>query len=221
MTALSAEAFLTRDNVRRAPKLTTPEGTVLEDDDARVAHVNALRVLETSLLREGDVVLCLLPPEHPIARTFGIALPQLRGITVCWSIDELLDALVHAKSDERRIVLIGDASTLTDERLKVAERPYTVTVQVHSTAALAEVHAAVPNAFPALYDESTGVLLTLSVPDPQVPEKDRGRQSGHKPGTLGHVLPGLVVQEQEGGLLFSRLLPHTDASVAAPRCHAG
>jgi acyl-[acyl-carrier-protein]-phospholipid O-acyltransferase/long-chain-fatty-acid--[acyl-carrier-protein] ligase len=216
MMALSAEAFLSRDAVRRAPKLTLPGGPALEEDAARIARVNALRVLETSLLHEGDVVLCLLPPEHAIARTFGVALPQLRGITVCSNIEDLLDALVRAKSDERRIVLIGDISTLTDERLKVAERPYTVTVQFHSTAALGDVHAAVANACPALYDEASGVLLTLSVPDPALPEKERGHQLGRKPGTLGHVLPGLAVHVQEGGLLFSRLLPETDASIQLP-----
>jgi acyl-[acyl-carrier-protein]-phospholipid O-acyltransferase/long-chain-fatty-acid--[acyl-carrier-protein] ligase len=216
MMALSAEAFLSRDAVRRAPKLSLPGGQVLEDDDTRVAHVNALRVLETSLLHEGDVVLCLLPPEHAIARTFGVALPQLRGITVCRNIEDLLDALVRAKSDERRIVLIGDASTLTDERLKVAERPYTVTVQFHSTAAFGGLHTAVANACPALYDEATGVVLTLSVPDPPMPERDRDHQLGRKPGTLGHVLPGLAVQVQEGGLRFSRLLPHSDASIQLP-----
>jgi acyl-[acyl-carrier-protein]-phospholipid O-acyltransferase/long-chain-fatty-acid--[acyl-carrier-protein] ligase len=216
MTALSAEAFLGRDSVRRVPKLTPPNGLVLEDDDARVAHVNALRVLETSLLHEGDVVLCLLPAEHPVARTFGVALPQLRGIIVCWSIEDLLDALVRAKSEERRIVLIGDASTLTDERLKVAERPYTVTVQFHSTAGLGGAPAIVANAFPALYDETTGVLLTLSVPDPQMPEREHGHQFGRKPGSVGHVLPGLAVQGQEGGLVFSRVLPHTDDSIWLP-----
>jgi acyl-[acyl-carrier-protein]-phospholipid O-acyltransferase/long-chain-fatty-acid--[acyl-carrier-protein] ligase len=212
MMALSAEAFLNRDAVRRTPKLTLPVGTTLEDAAARVAHVNALRVLETSLLHEGDVVLCLLPPEHAIARTFGVALPQLRGITVCWNIDDLLDALVRAKSDERRIVLIGEASTLTDERLKMAERPYMVSVRVHSTAALGDAQAVVANVCPALYDESTGVLLTLSVPDPPLPEREHSHQLGRKPGTLGHVLPGLAVQVQDGGLVFSRLLPHTDAS---------
>jgi acyl-[acyl-carrier-protein]-phospholipid O-acyltransferase/long-chain-fatty-acid--[acyl-carrier-protein] ligase len=216
MMALSAEAFLGRDAVRRAPKLALPDGRVLEDDEARVAQINALRVLETSLLREGDVVLCVLPPEHAIARTFGVALPQLRGITVCWSTEDLLDALVRTKSDERRIVLIGDASTLTDERLKVAERPYTVTVQFHSTASLGDTHAAVANACPALYDEATGVLLTLSVPDPQMPEKERSHQLGRKPGSLGHVLPGLAVQVQEDGLVFSRLLSHAETSVRLP-----
>jgi acyl-[acyl-carrier-protein]-phospholipid O-acyltransferase/long-chain-fatty-acid--[acyl-carrier-protein] ligase len=188
----------------------------LEDDDARVAHVNALRVLETSLLHEGDVVLCLLPPEHAIARTFGMALPELRGITVCWNTEELLDALVRAKLDERRIVLIGDTSTLTAEHLKVAERPYTVTVQLFPTTGVGSVHAAVANAYPALFDEASGMLLTLSVPDPQMPERERGRQFGRKPGTLGHVLPGLAVRVQEGGLSFSCLLPGTDASIQLP-----
>ena len=72
------------------------------------------------------------------------------------------------------------------------------------------------NAHPALYDEATGVLLTLSVPDPVMPEKERGNQSGHKPGSLGHVLPGLAVRAEGGGgggLSFSRLLPHTEAEV--------
>jgi acyl-[acyl-carrier-protein]-phospholipid O-acyltransferase / long-chain-fatty-acid--[acyl-carrier-protein] ligase len=181
----------------------------LGDDEAQVAHVNALRVLETSLLHEGDIVLCLVPAEHPMGRTFGVALPKMRDVTVCWSLENLLDALVRDKSGERRIVLIGDAATLTQERLKMAERPYTMTVQLISTAQLSG-HLTVANAHPALFDDSSGMLLTLSVPDPELPAHDPGKQLGHKPGSFGHVLPGLVVQAPADGLRFSRLLPPTD-----------
>jgi acyl-[acyl-carrier-protein]-phospholipid O-acyltransferase/long-chain-fatty-acid--[acyl-carrier-protein] ligase len=216
MLSLGAEAFLSREAVRRTPKLTQPDGRVLEDDDARVAHVNAWRVLETSLLREGDLILCLLPQEHPIARTFGVALPELRGVTVCWSDEELLDALVRTKSDERRIVVIGDADSLSHEPLKVAERPYAVTVQLFSTAAAGRAVVTVAKAHPALFDEASGVLLTLSVPDPEMPKKEQGSQRGHKEGSLGHVLPGLAMRAEGGGLYFSWLLPHTDATVSVP-----
>jgi acyl-[acyl-carrier-protein]-phospholipid O-acyltransferase/long-chain-fatty-acid--[acyl-carrier-protein] ligase len=215
MMALSAEAFLSRPSTLRTPKLTLPDGRVLEDDEARVAHVNALRVLETSLLHEGDIVLCLLPGGHPMARSFGVALPELRGIEVCWSIETLLDALVRGKSGDRRIVLIGEAATLTDERLHVAERPYTVTVQLISTQDTVTAKK-VENAYPALFDAGTGVLLTLSVPDPEMPEKDRGDQLGRKAGSFGHVLPGLAVCVQGEDLCFSSLLPHSETEAEIP-----
>jgi hypothetical protein len=188
-----------------------PDKRVLEDDEARVAHVNALRVLETSLLHEDDIVLCLLPADHPIGRSFGVALPNMRDVTVCWSVESLMDTLVRGKSGDRRIVLVGDAATLKEERLKMAERPYTVTVQLISTAQLSG-HSAVANAYPALFDEASGMLLTLGVPDPPLPEHDRGKQLGHKPGSFGHVLPGLVVHLHAESLCFSSLLPHTDAT---------
>lgn len=216
MMELGTEAFLARATTRKTPKLTMPGGRVMEDGDARVAHVNALRVLETSLLRQGDVLLCLLPQTHPLGRTFGVALPALRGITVCWNLDDVLDALMHAPKDGRRIILIGDAAALADERLKVADRPYMVTVQVIPNSAPASASAALASsAHPALYDEATGMLLTLSVPDPKLPEKENRAQVGRKPGSLGHVLPGLTVQSESGGLLFSGLLPDTDATAQA------
>jgi acyl-[acyl-carrier-protein]-phospholipid O-acyltransferase/long-chain-fatty-acid--[acyl-carrier-protein] ligase len=215
MMALSAEAFLNRAATQRTPRLTLPDGRVLEDDEARVPHVNALRVLETSLLHEGDIVLCLLAVDHPMARSFGVALPELRGVAVCWSVETLLDALVRGKSGDRRIVLIGEAGTLTDERLHVAERPYTVTVQLISSRDLANA-SKIENAYLALFDAESGVMLTLSVPDPELPEKDRGEQLGRKPGALGHVLPGLAVHVQTDGLRFSSLLPHSESHAEIP-----
>lgn len=208
MMELGSAAFLSRPILLKTPTLVMPDSRPLEKDEARAAHVNALRVLETSLLRQGDVVLCLLPPDHALGKAFGLALPALRGIKVHWNLDAVPQA-----SNGHRIVVVGDAATLADERLKTADPTSTVIVQVIPNSAPASAAAALAaNAHPALFDESTGMLLTLSVPDPKMPEKERGAQHGRKPGSLGHMLPGLVVQPESGGLTFLGLLPMHEAA---------
>jgi acyl-[acyl-carrier-protein]-phospholipid O-acyltransferase/long-chain-fatty-acid--[acyl-carrier-protein] ligase len=217
MLALSAEAFLSRAITLHTPKLSAPGGRVLEHDHAMVAHVNALRVLETSLLRQGDLVLCLLPADHPIGRTFGIALPHLRDITVCWDLESLHAAQAKARSDERRVIAIGEGSLLADEQLKLGESSQTVAIQLFSRGSLVPAPTGTGScAYPALFDEATGILLTLSVPDPQIPEKERGHQFGHRSGTFGHILPGLAVHAQDGSLRISRPLPHSDVGIDLP-----
>jgi hypothetical protein len=44
-----------------------------------------------------------------------------------------------------------------------------------------------------------------------MPEKEKGAQVGGKRGSLGHFLPGLSVRTESGGMVFSGLLPHSDA----------
>jgi acyl-[acyl-carrier-protein]-phospholipid O-acyltransferase/long-chain-fatty-acid--[acyl-carrier-protein] ligase len=215
MLALSSEAFLSRDNVRQTPKLSLA-GRTLEDDEARVAHVNGLRLLETSLLREGDLVLCLLDPGHPVARTFGAALPKLRGTTVCWTYEELSAALGRTKSEERRVILVGDAHALPDDRLNPARCEVVPVHVIPQILAISVASTLAENARPALYDEASGVLLTLSLPDPVMPSKEKGAQVGHKSGTLGHILPGLAVTSGSEGLQFSGLLPGAEATVHMP-----
>lgn len=213
LLALSTEAFLSRDPVRKVPRLALPDGTALDHDAAQVAHVNAMRLLETSLLREDDIILCVLPPSHPVARSFGIALPEQRNVTVCWSHEQLDDKLKKRGASSLRIILVGDAATLAAPNLQRAETACAVTVQAISTDGSASAAAAfAANAHPAVYDEATGVLLTLSVPDPELPEDEQGAQVGRKPGSLGHLLPGLTVQGESGGLLFNGLLPDKDTT---------
>ena len=61
LTALSAEAFSNRALVQKTPRLSLPDGRVITETEAHVAHVNALRILDTSLIHAGDTILCLLP----------------------------------------------------------------------------------------------------------------------------------------------------------------
>jgi hypothetical protein len=145
-----------------------------------------------------------------------VAVPALRGIKVAWSIEDPFESLVRSKSDERRMVLVGDAAALADERVKVAGHPCTVTVQVCNTSAPSTGAALIGSAYPALYDEATGVLLTLSVPDPVMPEKERGAQIGRRDGAWGHILPGLAVRSTEQGLNVSSLVPGSADSVLVP-----
>ena len=191
MLALSAEAFLHRVKARAGTK-DGAAGTL-------APMVNAMRLLETSLLHEGDVILCLVEPAHVLGLTFGAVLPSLRSLTVFWSPTDAVK-----KNGRRLIVVRGPGTNTTLPDIGAAE--------VLTVSCLPNTAAKAADGFPAVFDETTGVLLTLGVPDPALPENERGAQVGHKPGSLGHILPGLAVREDGGSLLFSGLLPDSDAT---------
>lgn len=194
MLDLGAEAFATRKRVIAMPRFRTPGGSVIPAETARVLHFNAMRILETSLLHEGDAILCLLPPEHPVARTFTLALPAVRNMEVFTEIGGV------KKRSGRRLIAVGDARTLASSGPPIWDLAINVQAAEHS----------VPQ--PAIgltagFDPVTGALLTLSVPDPQMPEGEEGNQVGHKEGSIGHLLPGLTVRTEGPNLVIGSVLP--------------
>ncbi len=188
MLALSAEAFASREIVKNIPSLRKPDGQPLSQEAAATAHVNALRVLDTTLLHEDDHILCLLPASHPAAQTFGMAIPALRKLSCYWDITQVPSAL------NGRLIIIQEAATsLTIPPSAAIDPDKTVPLTfLTPLQATTEDLAAIP--YPSLYDPATGTLLTISVPDPLLPEVDKGAQVGHKPGSAGHVLPGLAAK---------------------------
>ena len=212
LMALSAEAFFARKRMQRIPTLTLPSGAILGADAARIAWTNASRILETSLLREDDVILSLLPPEHPVASAFLAALPALRSkLEVC------RDPLIAAQRRQggQRVVAVGEGAAL----VALAEKPWDFAVCLMEASAATTGGPPSPPAagtagpWPAIYDAGTGMLLTLSVPEPAMPEGEEDLQHGSKPGTFGHVLPAIAVRKEGSGLHFSHLLAGSSASV--------
>ncbi len=210
LTGLAAAAFFERKRVQDVPLLQLPDGAEMSPSAARMAWTNASRLLDTSLLREDDVLLVLLPPAHPLAGTFLAALPRLRKLAIVTSPEDAR----KRQGAGARVVVIGDRTSLA----ALAPGSFDFAVELSDAAALhqavappAEHPAAGP--WPALYDAASSALLTLSVLNPKMPEKEEGLQHGQRPGTFGHVLPALEVRQEEHALVFSRLAAGSEASV--------
>ncbi len=200
---LSAEAFAHRESVKNTPKLKLANGHLLSTDEARMAYINALRVMNTSLLSGGDILLCLLPEEHAVAKTFAVALPELLKIQVVW---KDADAL---KEDGQRLIILGDAAAISASSLS-----YDLAIQVLSEMpATGTASEASDKLLPTYFDAVTGALLTLSVPDPVMPVGEEGLQLGHKQGSIGHLLGGLSFRREEGTLIITDILPGKEIAV--------
>lgn len=200
MLALGAEAFSKRKRVMNVPRLKGPGGQLIDPDTARVLHVNALRVLETSLLHEGDAILCLLPPEHPIAQTFTLALPAVREVQT------FSRAADVSKKSAQRLIVVGDDDTLAGND----REGWDLVINVRS------IERPLPIADGVLaagYHAATGALLALSVPDPEMPKGEELNQTGHRAGSVGHILPGLSVSAQPDALVIGNVIPGTPTEV--------
>lgn len=205
MLALSAEAFAARESLKKVPKLRLPDGTVLGKDEAYVAHVNALRILETSfLLTSGDAILCLLEPSHPMARTFAVALPALRRLDVFWRVEDIIPR------DEQRVIAIGDEVALRSAK----GEPWDLAVLLVEKKGL-DVPAVIATEkdYPAMFDAQTGALLTMSVVDPVMPVGEEGLQVGRKTGSVGHLLRGISIRAEGDSYQLGGIIPGNEMTL--------
>lgn len=208
LLALAAEAFAARAVVQKRPGYTTPEGRKLTEQEARVTQLNTLRVLHTALIWKDDSLLCLLPASHPLHATFTTGLPDHQDVTV---FTRAQDVKVQ---EGKKLVVIGDTAGLT------GFTPPAGAFVVHAleTADFPAGVNTLPEVPKALYDASTGALLTLSIPHPEMPAGEEGLQVGHKTGSAGHFLPSLAMRTEGGDLVFGAILPGnaTETRVVLP-----
>jgi len=202
--ALSAEAFAARPSSKKKLKLKTRDGAVLDEQVSRMAQMNALRIVETSLLHAGDYLLCLLQPEHPVARAFGLALPALRKVKVCWTANEL------PAVEREKAILVGDTAALSAIDPQTGSWRVAV-IEVSQMEEAATVTD--PKTGPALFDAQSGALLTISVPHPPMPAGEEHLQVGHRAGSAGHLLPGLSLRTEGHSLRVGGLVPGLQLAV--------
>lgn len=200
LLALAATAFAARPTVQHLPAYSLPDGTRLAPEAARTVHLNTLRLLETSLLWKGDSLLCLLPEGHPLRPTFVTGLAHRREHRLFTQADAVTTAA------ERKLVVVGDTASL--QAHPAPEGSFVL--HLLEKTELPEADRLLPGVPKALYDAATGLLLTLSVPDPIMPAGEEGLQVGSKPGSAGHPLPSLTLQVREGRVLLGALVPGTD-----------
>ncbi len=62
-------------------------------------------------------------------------------------------------------------------------------------------------------DADSGILVSVEVPDPEMPVGEEGLQLGKKVGSLGRLLPGLNLEATDHGVRISGLMPGKDSVV--------
>lgn len=195
--ALSAEAILTRREFR-----TT------ENPDRQQIIGNALRLMETEWARQGDTLLCLAPPGGVIHQTL-LAYAEMKGririVTEPASLTGCADASVIA---------IGD-STLSE---KLSSVPGWATLGKYAMVWADATHPATDDIshYRGLLHTSTGALIATCVPDPEMPEDERGLQLGIIPQTYGRLLPGYAVNVTPEGLEITHLTPTRPGPIQLP-----
>lgn len=182
MLALSSEAFLARKSWSHAGA-------------DQVAFANAKRLAEVEWHRQGDVFLSLEPAGSIIHRTVQALTQLIPG-------SKYVDCPTEAHATH--IIAFGTRASLSKltghERLAFClDRDLTPL-------------PAATTALRGYIDATTGILLSTEVPDPALPEAERGNQLGQKTASLGRLLPGLSLATTADGVQISGLLPG-DATV--------
>jgi acyl-[acyl-carrier-protein]-phospholipid O-acyltransferase/long-chain-fatty-acid--[acyl-carrier-protein] ligase len=199
MLALSSAAFLQRKSWSHA-------------GDDLVAFANAKRLAEVEWHHAGDVFLSLEPEGSIIHRTVK-ALTQLVPGT------KFIDHATEAHATH--IVAFCTRSTLDQltghERLAFCLDSDLSPIPPTGARALLPAPTAPQSPILRGYlDPSTGILLSTEVPDPPMPAGDEDEQHGKKTGSLGRLLPGLVIESTAEGVIIGGLLPEDErtASIA-------
>lgn len=194
MMALSCEALLARRDFES-----------VNDAAAQQVLANALRLMEAEWVGRGDTLLCLEPEGSVIQQTLQIfaKLKKLPLLTSAAGLDSCKDGSV---------VAVGGAG-VEDQ---VAALPAWARVGKHimlwagMDVPLNETGAVLRG----VLDPATGALLTLGVPDPEMPESERGLQLGSVAGSYGRVMMGLTVSQKGTALEVSGLTPMNSGPVA-------
>jgi len=187
LSVLSAEAF-----AARLGRLSQPAGL------QRMAWINAHRILDTSVLHGIHTLHWRLSKDHMMAGSFVDAIAEMRDIKVIFDHD-------HVSPANRDGVLTlvsanADVSALRGRHLVL-----------YAAGDLAD--AVVSTDYAAVYDERSGTLISLSVPDPKMSKAEDGNQRGHLQGSLGHVLNGLKVKEDTSGVIVGALGERLDVEL--------
>jgi acyl-[acyl-carrier-protein]-phospholipid O-acyltransferase/long-chain-fatty-acid--[acyl-carrier-protein] ligase len=149
----------------------------------RVAWLNALRVLDTTLLVGIKSMMVRLPREHAMAQTFGVALAEMKRIKVVW------DEASVAVDDDMLVVTEAGATGVNGGRVLV----------------LSEAGRLIPGTgseLAGVYDQRSGTLLTLSVPHPPMAVGEEDEQHGWIAGSYGHVLNGLSIKVEDEAMVI-------------------
>ena len=194
MMALSAEALMNRREFQAA-----------DDEAAQQITANALRLMEAEWARAGDTLLCLAPAGSVIHRTLQAYAEMKDRLRVVMDPENL------AGTAEATVIAIGGADL--EARLdaipewkrlgKYAMLWADVKVPVSENTTI----------YRGLLHEATGALLATCVPDPEMPENEKGLQLGIQPSAYGRLLPGYAATIKADGLEIRMLTPKNEGPI--------
>jgi acyl-[acyl-carrier-protein]-phospholipid O-acyltransferase/long-chain-fatty-acid--[acyl-carrier-protein] ligase len=189
---MSANAFAARTESRRLPNLPTQ------------ATANALRLMEAEWAQPGETLLCLAPTGSALHQTLQ-AYTQFKPLITLTT-----DLTVLSTATEPTVIVIGSAQDLA----QLKERAPAVRLVMCWDDVSA---AAPPDALRGVFESSTGELLTISVPDPEMPKGEEGNQLGHAEGNLGRALPGAFTSARMQAFLAQWQLELTELGFLKPK----
>lgn len=198
MLALSAEAMMTRREFEDS------------DNTERQQIVgNALRLREAEWARQGDTILCLAPAGGIIHKSL-VAYAEMKG-----RIRVVTEPSSITGCADQSVIAVGGAD-LSERLTKVPEW------KTLGKYAMLWADISVPTTedttyYRGLIDNTTGAILTTCVPNPEMPEGERGLQLGIIPHTYGRILPGYAVKATEAGLEISIITPKNPGPIILPR----
>ncbi len=197
MLELSAEAIMTRRDFVEADSL-----------DKQQLVGNALRLMETEWVRQGETLLCLAPAGTLIHQTL-VTFAEMKGrVRVVTEPASLIGCA------EKSVVAVGDAS-LREKMAAVTDWDRL------GKYAMLWADAQVPvseseEIYRGLIHVPTGALIATCVPNPQMPDDERGLQLGIIPNTYGRLLPGYAVKTVAEGLEISLITPKNPGPIVLP-----
>ena len=195
--ALSAEAILSRRDFQNT-----------DHADKQQIIGNALRLMECEWVRQGETLLCLAPVGSVIHQTL-VAFAEMKG-----RVRVVTEAASISGCAEGSVVAVGDA-TLVKKLEGVLEWPRLGKYAMLWADAQVPVSEDV-TIYRGLLHQETGALIATCVPDPEMPEDERGLQLGIIPNTYGRLLPGYAVKTGPDGLEISMLTPKNPGPVVLP-----
>ncbi len=179
--------------------------------DSQQALANAMRLDEIELLRADDTLIimpgasdiirrtCLAMPRTPCLDLNDIGLAAPHSVHAIATSDADIEALVSSPDWPRvRCAVLWWGAQLTSDLQESLEQKL---------------------GCPALLgflDLDTGALIAQNIPDPEMAPGDEGLQLGVRAGTLGRLLPGLAVAQNNGTLEISGLAPENPAVIRLP-----
>lgn len=195
--ALSAEAILSRRDFQST-----------DHADKQQIIGNALRLMECEWVRQGETLLCLAPVGSVIHQTL-VAFAEMKG-----RVRVVTEAASITGCAEESVVAVGDA-TLVQKLEGVLEWPRLGKYAMLWADAQVPVSEDV-TVYRGLLHQETGALIATCVPDPEMPDDERGLQLGIIPNTYGRLLPGYAVKSGPDGLEISMLTPKNPGPVFLP-----
>jgi acyl-[acyl-carrier-protein]-phospholipid O-acyltransferase/long-chain-fatty-acid--[acyl-carrier-protein] ligase len=195
--ALSAEAILSRRDFQST-----------DHADKQQIIGNALRLMECEWVRQGETLLCLAPVGSVIHQTL-VAFAEMKS-----RVRVVTEAASITGCAEGSVVAVGDA-TLVQKLEGVLEWPRLGKYAMLWADAQVPVSEDV-TVYRGLLHQETGALIATCVPDPEMPDDERGLQLGIIPNTYGRLLPGYAVKSGPDGLGISMLTPKNPGPVFLP-----